>query len=147
MSIYSNVTEQDCIILCKLAEQQENRRALKIKNRIFKQTQDIKLAESLPPITKKLDEVKETTQKLGEVIEKSPPENMLPQPAIEHTPHHEPLENNIGVKYDIELENTLKNIKNKSGFFKTKEDRERGWILNGYPIKILGRREVEITNN
>ena len=31
MSIYSNVTEQDLIILRKLAEQQKNQRALKIK--------------------------------------------------------------------------------------------------------------------
>ena len=29
---YSNVTEQDLIILHKLAEQQKNHRALKIKN-------------------------------------------------------------------------------------------------------------------
>ena len=88
MSIYSNVTEQDLIILRKLAEQQENQRALKIRNRIFKQTHDIKLAESLSPITKKVHEVKENTQKLGEVIEKSPPENNIPQPAIEHTPQY-----------------------------------------------------------
>ena len=53
MSIYYNVTEQDLIFLCELAEQQENPRALKLKNRILKQTHDIKLAESLSPITKK----------------------------------------------------------------------------------------------
>ena len=63
MSIYSNVTEQDMINLHKLAEQQKSQRAHKIKNRILKQTHDIKLAESLSPITKKLDEVKESTQK------------------------------------------------------------------------------------
>ena len=54
MSIYSNVTEQDLINLHKLAEQQKNQRAIKIKNRILKQTHDHKLAESLSPITKKL---------------------------------------------------------------------------------------------
>ena len=58
MSIYSNVTEQDLINLRKLAQQQKEQRALKIKNRILKQTHDEKLAESLSPITKKLDEVK-----------------------------------------------------------------------------------------
>ena len=52
MSIYSNVTEQDLINLRKLAEQQKNQRAEKIKNRILKQTHDIKLAERLSPITK-----------------------------------------------------------------------------------------------
>ena len=55
MSIYSNVTEEDLINLRKLAEQQKEQRAIKIKNRIFKQTHDIKLAESLSPFTKKLD--------------------------------------------------------------------------------------------
>ena len=55
MSIYSNVTEQDLINLRKLAEQQKNQRAEKIKKKILKQTNDIKLAESLFPITERLD--------------------------------------------------------------------------------------------
>ena len=54
MSIFSNVTEQDMINLRKLAEQQKNQRALKIKNRILKQTHDHNLAESLSPITQKI---------------------------------------------------------------------------------------------
>ena len=62
MSIYSNVTEQDLIILRLLAEQQKNQQALKIKNRILKQTHDIKVAESLSPIIKKLEEINETTK-------------------------------------------------------------------------------------
>ena len=52
MSIYSNVTEQDMINLRKLAQQQKEQRALKIKNGILKETHDIKLAEYLSPITK-----------------------------------------------------------------------------------------------
>ena len=68
MSIYSNVTEKDLDNLRKLADQQKEQRALKIKNRILKQTHDKKLAESLSPITKKLNE---TTKKLGEVIKGS----------------------------------------------------------------------------
>ena len=75
MSIYSNVTEQDLINLRKLAEKQENQRALKIKNRILKQTHDIKLAESLSPITKKGNEVNQSTKNLGEVIKDSNSEN------------------------------------------------------------------------
>ena len=86
MSIFSNVTEQDLENLRKLADQQKNQRAEKIKNRILKQTHDIKLAESLSPITKKLDEttkklgdfIEESTQNLGNVIE----ENNTPQLAI-----------------------------------------------------------------
>ena len=65
MSIYSNVTEADLNNLRKLAEQQKSQRAEKIKNRILKQTHDVKLAESLSPITTKLDE---TSKELGDVI-------------------------------------------------------------------------------
>ena len=83
MSIFSNVTEQDLINLRNLAEQQKNQRAIKIKNRNLKRTHDIKLAEVLSPIIKRLDEVNESTQKLGEVIKESQPET--PQLAIKNT--------------------------------------------------------------
>ena len=61
MSVFSNVTKQDLINLRKLADQQRNQRALKIKNRIknyrkIERTRDLKLAENLSPITKKLDD-------------------------------------------------------------------------------------------
>ena len=61
MNFYSNVTEQDLINLRKLAEQQKKQRAL--KNRILKQTHDIKIAESLSSFIKKLDELNESTKK------------------------------------------------------------------------------------
>ena len=57
MSIFLNVTEQELINLRKLAQQQKEQRAEKIRNRILKQTHHKKLAESLSPITKKLEEV------------------------------------------------------------------------------------------
>ena len=70
--------------LRKLAEQQKNQRALKIKKRFSKQTHDVKLAEPFSLITKKLDEVKETTQKVGEIVKKSDVEDGNTQtPAIE----------------------------------------------------------------
>ena len=56
------------INLRKLAQQQKKQRVLTIKNRILKQTHDIKLAESLSPITIKLDD---TSKKLGGVIKES----------------------------------------------------------------------------
>ena len=65
MSIYSNVTEQVLIILRKLAEQQKNQRVLKIKNRIWKQSHDMKLAEFFSPFTRKLDVIDEFTKQLG----------------------------------------------------------------------------------
>ena len=60
------------------------------------------------------------------MIAKTQLENIIPQPAIEHTQPHQPIENNEGVIYDTELENTLKIMKNNTGFFKTNEVRERG---------------------
>ena len=68
MSIYSNVTEEDLFNLRKLPEQQKEQRAFKIKNRILKQTHDDKKAESLSPITKKIDTINESTQKIRQVI-------------------------------------------------------------------------------
>ena len=85
MSIYSNVTEQDLINLRKLAEQQKNQRAEKIKNRFLKQTHDIKLAESLSPITKKLDTINKSTEKLAKIVKKLDVEDGNSQtPAMEN---------------------------------------------------------------
>ena len=152
MSIYSNVSEQDMINLRKLAEQQKNQRALKIKNRILKQTHDVKLAESLSPITKKLDEVKESTQKLGDVIKESQPE--IPQLAIENnrddTQPQLPIENEQddtqpGILYDVSLENKLTNMKDKEkGFFKLKEDKNGQRLWNGIPVEISGESRIRI---
>ena len=71
MSVYSTVTKQNLIILRKLADQQKSQRALKIKNRVLKQTHDINLAESASPKTKKIDDTKESRKKLGEVVKKT----------------------------------------------------------------------------
>ena len=133
MSIYSNVTEQDLVKLRNLAEQQKEQRAPKIKNRILKQTHDVKLAETLSPITTKLDKTskklgdvnKEYTQNLGKFIK----DNNTPQLAIENTPNtrqpienthttQQPIENNECDVYDVELENTLNKMKGNTGFSK-----------------------------
>ena len=71
MSNYSNVSEKDLENLRKLADQQKNERELKIKNRILKQTHDVKLAESLSPITKKLNTINESTEKVGDIIKET----------------------------------------------------------------------------
>ena len=75
MRIYSNVTEKDLIILRKLAEQQKEQRTPKIKNKILKETHDIKLAESLSPVTKKLDSINKSTKKIRKGIKESNSEN------------------------------------------------------------------------
>ena len=99
MSIYSNVTEQDLENLRKLANQHKNERAQKIRNKILKQTHDKKLAESLSPITKRLELVENNKgEKIGELIKKS--EQETPQLAIENTQTQTetpqlPIENNL----------------------------------------------------
>ena len=145
MATYSNVREQYSINLRKLVEQQKEQRALKIKNKVQKQTHDIKLAESLSPITKKLDEVKETNQKISDVVKDSQQET--PQLAIEITPTHQPIENNEAVIYDVELENILNNMENNNtGFFETYHEPQRGWMLYNYPIKMLRGSMVKIND-
>ena len=134
MSICSNVTEQDLINLRKLAEQQKDQRTLKIKIRILKQTHDVKLAESLSPITNKLDEVNESTQKLGEIVK----ESNTPQLAIENTHGASPIENEQiqpGVIYDTSLENTFNNMKNKTGFFNIEKRDIGDSFWNGFPVE------------
>ena len=145
------------IILRKLAEQQKEQRAEKIKNRILKQTHDIKLAESLSPITKKLDEttkklsdvIGESTQNLGNVIkENNTPQLAIqntPQPAIENTP--QPKKDNEGSVYAVELENTLNKMVDNTGFFKTHHDPQRGWMINNHRIKISKGTSVKINEN
>ena len=145
------MTEPDLDNLRKLAQQQKEQRAEKIKNRILKQTHDIKLAENLSPITKKLDE---TTKKLGDVIEESTQilgnvieENNTPQLAIENTPIHQPIENNEGGVYSVELKNTLNKMTDNTGFFKTHYDQQRGWMINNIPIKSPGGTRIKINEN
>ena len=139
MSIYSNVTQQDLINLRKLADQQKNQRAEKIKNRIIEKTHDIKIAESLSPITKKLDEVStsaqeslipfntnldtlnKSTEEVGEIIK----DTNIPQP-------------------DTLLENTLSNMKTNIGFFNI-EERDNGDIFwNGFPVEEMGGIKLKI---
>ena len=148
MSIYSNVTEQDLDNLRKLAEQQKEQRDLKIKNRILKQTHDIKLAESLSPITDRLDEVNKSTKKLGEIVQ----ENITPQLAIKNNQDDSqnilPIENeqrHAGVIYNTILENTLSNMKKQKGFFNI-EERNDEIFWNKIPVEILGDSTIKINN-
>ena len=161
MSIYSNVTEQDLINLRKLAEQQQNQRAIKIKNRILEKTHDKKLAESLSPLTKRLDLIENNKgEKIGDIIKKSESEsetlaieNTQTQPetpAIENTqtqpetPAIENTQTQPGILYDVSLENTLTNMKDRGkGFFRiTEENGQRFW--NGKPVNISGDSRIEI---
>ena len=123
MSIYSNVTEKDLDNLRKLAEQQKNQRALKIKNRILKQTHDDKFAKSLSPITepitKRLDKVNQPTQELGEIIKKSQPSQNI-KTILQNSESQTPAIENTNISRS--LLDTLAFMKTSKNFFKLTED-------------------------
>ena len=145
MSIYSNVTEKDLENLRKLADQQKNQQALKIKNRILKQTHDFELAESLSPITKKLDEfnkstqqsltpisekldtINESTQKVGDIIKESNSENEI-------------ISSNL-------LKNTFKSLENTSTSLKLNKDKNDNLSIHGKPIRSIGGDKILVNGN
>ena len=49
--------------------------------------------------------------------------------------------------YEVEFENTLKNMRDNTGFFKIRENPPPGWVLNNYPNKMLSGTEVKINDN
>ena len=138
MSIYSNVTEQDLINLRKLAEQQKNQRALKIKNRILKQTHDDKLAESLSPITKKLDEVKNS---VNESINESTKQLVKKSNIVDENTQTPAIENITGTQ---SLRDTLTLMKKSKNFFKLQENPDGKIFWNKIPIIALGDTRVSI---
>ena len=134
MSIYSNVTEKDLDNLRKLADQQKNQRAIKIKNRILKQTHDVKLAESLSPITKKLDEVNKSTQEVGDKIKESNSKIDL-----EALPNSSNFSNSMR-----EMIGSL--MRSKNSLRNTQDESHRANIL-GVPIQISGADTIKINEN
>ena len=134
MSIYSNITEKDLDNLRKLAQQQKEQRALKIKNRILKQTHDIKLAESLSTVTKKLDKVnKSINESTKQLVKKSNVEDGNTQtPALENT--------NISRS----LLDTLAFMKRSKNFFKLTEDDDGKVYWNEVLINPLGGNRISI---
>ena len=135
MSSYSNVIEQDLINLRKLAEQQKNQRAVKIEIRILRQTHDVKLAESLSPITKKLDTIIESTKQLGEIVNRSYVEDGITQtPAIK---------NITGTR---SLPDTLTPMKGSKNFFKLVEKDDCRILWNKIPIKALRENRISVKN-
>ena len=137
MSIFSNVTEQNLINLRKLADQQRNQRAEKIKNRFLKQTHDVKLAESLSRISKRLEEVNKSTKELGEIVKESKPET--PQVAIANT--QTPAIEKTTTSQS--LLDTLSFMKTSKHFFKIERDGNK-LFWNKIPINALGENRISI---
>ena len=134
MSIYSNVTEEDLINLRKLAEQQKEQRALKIRNKSLKQTQDKKLAESLSPITEKLDEVNKTTKESLSPITKQLAKLDKKSEVIDGNTQTPAIEN---TNISRSIFDTLAFMKTSKNFFKLTEDGGKVY-WNGEHIEPLG---------
>ena len=141
MSIYSNVTEEDLENLRKLAHQQKNERALKIKNRILKQTHDVKLAENLSPITKKLDEVNKSTQESLSPIDKK-------LDTINESTRR--VGDIINSKNEIITSNLLKNtfesLENSSNSLKLNKDEDDNYTILKSVIKPLGGDKIIVND-
>ena len=134
MSIYSNVTEQDLENLRKLAEQQKNEKALKIKNRILKQTHDVKLAENLSPITKKLDTINESTMEIGEVIKET-----NSKVDIKALPNSS--------KFSISIRQMIGSLMNSRNSLKITQDESGRANILGVPIQISEGDTIKINKN
>ena len=128
MSIYSNVTEQE--------------------------THDIKLAESLSPITKKLDE---STKKVSEVIissnsEKENVQEIVPVEVELEDSEDENIDNKLGIKAlpnSFKFSDLMKNTTNKLLSIKKslKIDQDKGTSIKGIPVLILGGDSLKIGDN
>ena len=123
--------------LRKLVEQQKHQRALKIKNKILKRTHDTKLAGPLSPIFKKLEEVKESTQKSGDVMKVSNSEI-----------NKETVTDKI--KYNtlsFLLQETLKFLAKASNSLKLNQDKEGNMSILGVPVISIGGDKIQVNDN
>ena len=136
------------INLRKLAEQQKEQRVKKIKIRILNQTHDVKLAESLSPITKNLDEA---TEKITEVIKESTSENennqeKVPIEVILEDSEDENIDNKIGIKAfsnsfkfsDLTKTTMGKLMSSKNSLKSDQDGRTGGASINGIPVLKFG---------
>ena len=150
MSIYSNVTEKDLDNLRKLAEQQKCQRVEKIKNRILKQTHDIKLAESLSPITK---ELKKSTKKISEVIKESNSENDNNQEIVpvDIDSEDENIQTNLRAlpnssMFSDQMTKTLGRLMSSANSLKITASHS-GPTINGVSIYTLGGDRMQIKDD
>ena len=153
MSIYSNVTGEDMINLRKLAEQQKEQRAIEIKNRILKQSHDIKLAESFSPITKKLDTINKSTKEIGDVIKTSNSENENNQEIVpvEIESEDENIQTNLRAlpnssMFSDQMKKTLGRLMSSANSLKINTTPSGATIL-GVPVSTLGGDRIQIKDN
>ena len=112
----------------------KEQRALKNKNRILKQTHDIKLAESLSPITKKLDEVNKSTKEIGEANKESNSEKIT-----------KALPNSS--QFSDSMRQMLGSLMNSKNSLKITQDESGKANILGVPIQITGADTIKIDEN
>ena len=141
------------ISLRKLADQQKSQRALKIKNRVLKQTHDMKLAESLSPITKKLEEVNKSTESLRDIIKEpnSGNENNQEIVPVEIESEDENIQTNFRAppnnsNFSDLMTKTIRRLMSSSISLKMKSSLSGATIL-GVPIYTLGGDKLRIRDN
>ena len=132
------------INLRKLSAQQKEQRALKIKKRILKQTHDIKLAEALSPITKKIEEINKSTKKIGEVIKEtnSSNENNQEIVPVEIESDDEIIQTNLGAlpnssMFSDQMTKTIGRLMSSLNSLKIIAS-PSGPLILGVPIYTLG---------
>ena len=111
----------------------------------------MKLAESLSPITKKLDEVNESTKKLGEVIKESNSENENNQEIVpvEIESEDENIQTSIRTlpnssKFSTNMMETLGAVMSSKNFLKLIQDKSGKASILGVPINTLGGDRIRI---
>ena len=141
------------INLRRLADQQKEQRALKIRKRILKQTHDIKLAESLSPITKKLEEVNKSTEKIGDVIKESNSENENNQEIVPVEIESEDENNQTNLRalpnssiFSNQMTKTLGRLMSSANSLKINSSPSGASIL-GVPVYTLGGDRLQIKDN
>ena len=140
------------INLLKLAQQQKEQRALKIKNRILKQSRDIKLGESLSPFTKRLDKVNKSTKK-SKVIKESYSENANNQEivTVENESEDENIQTNLRAlpnssMFSDQMTKTLGRLMFSATSLKLKPS-PSGATIFGVPNNTLGGDRIQIKDN
>ena len=106
----------------------------------MKQTHDTKLAGSLSPITKKLDEVNKSTQEVGEIIKKSQPSQNI-KTILQNSESQRPAIEVTNISRS--LLDTLAFMKTSKNFFKLAEDGGKVY-WNEVLINPLGDNRISI---
>ena len=117
----------------------------------MKQTHDVKLAESLSPITKKVDEVRKSTKELGEIVKESNYENNQEIVPVEIESEDENIQTNLTALpnssiFSDQMTKTLGRLMSSANSLKITSSPSGASIL-GVPVYTLGGDRIQIKGN